>query len=1309
MVQRVRKLAVKLLMILCVVCCVIGVALAFTACSGDTRSVSSFTINADGELVVNYSDNTSENLGKVTADAPERSVVSAEIVDGELIIHYSDGTQENLGSVSGGSGAQGNGIKSITLSEDGKALVITLEDGTVLPEVEIPEFTCEHEGEYDIVELVPHKVAVDGDGDPILDEAGNPTYINGTYLKVYKDCGHSEIIYDVLHDEEMLEETTVPATCTENAYTTMKCPTCGYETEKVEIPDSALGHDLQIKGYIEAEGQTVCEDGGVAILQCSRCDYQTTQVSAPTGHHSLEWTMTDAPDYTTEGKLEGLCEICGNQVSIPMPALYELGEDGEIVRDEAGNPVINDAYTMEVTVEKVYCTDIGEETYTYVVPAYGEEGDEYVTPEQTFEVVVTVPAANHELNGKEVIADNLTAYSGQIWNGEEYVAFNGYAIDVATLIACGGGEYLGYESSCDGQIAGMGYYTCEACHQLQPIYTYMEHSYTTLTDSTAATCTEAGTEEFDCDVCGDHIINTGDKTAADERLDDNIYYDADLAPLGHAWTWTLVDLDANKEDDVHNWQLNGGKCSRCGEAASEENGGIITNIDNVTHLEDQDVASTCDEAGYEVWTYTDTDPDSPTYNQTVTAHLPLPLASHTITTAAGNKLITELQRESDGRVDYRVGGITEYLGYESSCDPDASTAEPNAPLQEGEVRAYGRGYYTCPVCEEAQPVETYRSHNIDQITVTTQPTCTENGVGTGTCSDCEWSGTIEGTAAADYDELKELGHQLSYRLEVNTSTDNIENDFYLHVSCLRTGCGLKDSALGEDYTGYPMLVNGEKTGNEKAGDCGDAEHNYTKVEYKVTVQATQQELTIWVDTDRVYHTFNGKQVMWDLTVEDGAPATAIDITKVSGITEYVGYESSCATTASTELPVAPIPADDETTQRKYGMGYFECEACGEEQPVYTMRSHTYTDADITASTAATCTTDGSITYTCTTCDEEITETIAALGHTLTASVTKAPTQTEVGSVTVSCSVAGCEYSEVVELPVLTDDGYTLDEDASYDATCTTEGLNVYTYDVEVTYKVNGTTDKTGKVPVTVREAVAKTAHTLVGEVETIFVEDQGLAYTGRYCEDCGNFIVAADGIEPLEQEAEVSVGDKDYTVTGTWEAITNNDTDASEWWNGSTSEIELSEGEAVIFTWTTTDLGSVNGVLEVNFSKTAGAGQFIDYNATDNSAWSAEWEGTTPPTAGTATTDGTFTPGDLDGTYKAVVAKVGSSIVMSVEFTAAGQTAGEEDVTWTRTITWTGCPTTDAYVRIAGNPALCLNVAAYVGTLTEVSAPSTRA
>ena len=62
MVQRVRKLAVKVLMILCVVCCVIGAAFAFTACSGSEKVVKSFTVNADGQIVITYSDDSTEIL-----------------------------------------------------------------------------------------------------------------------------------------------------------------------------------------------------------------------------------------------------------------------------------------------------------------------------------------------------------------------------------------------------------------------------------------------------------------------------------------------------------------------------------------------------------------------------------------------------------------------------------------------------------------------------------------------------------------------------------------------------------------------------------------------------------------------------------------------------------------------------------------------------------------------------------------------------------------------------------------------------------------------------------------------------------------------------------------------------------------------------------------------------------------------------------------------------------------------------------------------------------------------------------------------
>ena len=51
MVQRVRKLAVKLLMILLVVCSVIGLSLAMSGCATETKSVDSFVINAEGQSI----------------------------------------------------------------------------------------------------------------------------------------------------------------------------------------------------------------------------------------------------------------------------------------------------------------------------------------------------------------------------------------------------------------------------------------------------------------------------------------------------------------------------------------------------------------------------------------------------------------------------------------------------------------------------------------------------------------------------------------------------------------------------------------------------------------------------------------------------------------------------------------------------------------------------------------------------------------------------------------------------------------------------------------------------------------------------------------------------------------------------------------------------------------------------------------------------------------------------------------------------------------------------------------------------------
>ena len=222
------------------------------------------------------------------------------------------------------------------------------------------------------------------------------------------------------------------------------------------------------------------------------------------------------------------------------------------------------------------------------------------------------------------------------------------------------------------------------------------------------------------------------------------------------------------------------------------------------------------------------------------------------------------------------------------------------------------------------------------------------------------------------------------------------------------------------------------------------------------------------------------------------------------------------------------------------------------------------------------------------------------------------------------------------------------------------------------------------------------AHKLVGEVEEIYVEEQEITYVGQWCETCSDFIVAADGIIPNE-EVEVTVGEKDYEGSAAKTEIVNNDK-VDGWWNGNTSDIAISDGQAVVITWTSADSGSSNAVAEVVFNTATEATTddvFLTFNPTDGSAWKAPAEGE-KPVVGKVTTTGTAAT--WNGDYKAVIAKVGTSVVMTIEFTAEGS----DTVTVTRTVTFTDCSAEDAVVHLSGNPYLVTNIVAYVGTLTEV-------
>ena len=91
-----------------------------------------------GYLLVSYDDGFSwDNLvhiGDMISDGVDGvSISSCKINEaGELVVEYSDGKSDNLGVIVAKNGADGIGIADVALDENG-ALTVTLTDGTVLP------------------------------------------------------------------------------------------------------------------------------------------------------------------------------------------------------------------------------------------------------------------------------------------------------------------------------------------------------------------------------------------------------------------------------------------------------------------------------------------------------------------------------------------------------------------------------------------------------------------------------------------------------------------------------------------------------------------------------------------------------------------------------------------------------------------------------------------------------------------------------------------------------------------------------------------------------------------------------------------------------------------------------------------------------------------------------------------------------------------------------------------------------------------------------------------------------------------------
>lgn len=165
-----------------------------------------------------------------------------------------------------------------------------------------------------------------------------------------------------------------------------------------------------------------------------------------------------------------------------------------------------------------------------------------------------------------------------------------------------------------------------------------------------------------------------------------------------------------------------------------------------------------------------------------------------------------------------------------------------------------------------------------------------------------------------------------------------------------------------------------------------------------------------------------------------------------------------------------------------GIDTYTCSICGDKYEQYTdKKSHTYT----TKTTAATCTNAGSKEHTCSVCGYSYSEVINATGHNYNSVVT-APTCTAKGYTTHTCTK--CNNSYVSNYTNII--AHTYSSKITKEATCTSEGIKTYTC------TMCGTS---------YNEAIAKKSHTYKNVITEPTCTSKG--YTTHNCSMCGDSYV----------------------------------------------------------------------------------------------------------------------------------------------------------------------------------------------------------
>ena len=818
-------------------------------------------------------------------------------------------------------------------------------------------------------------------------------------------CDEVTVAQEVIKSEGHKEETIpgTPATCTQTGLTEgKKCSVCGVVTVEQTVI-TALGHTEET---IPGKAATCTEAGMTEGKKCTVCGEITVQqTEIPKLGHTEEAIPAVAPTCTETGLTAGKkCTVCG-EITVAQETVTALGHN--IVVDEAVAPTCTETGLTEGS----HCTRCDDATVEQEV----------------------VAALNHDKVVDAAVPATCTAAGlTEGWHCSRCDAKQAQQ----TVAALGHKEETipGKDATCTetGLTAGV---KCPVCGEITTAQTEIPalgHTRVAIPGK-AATCTETGlTAGEKCSVCGEILT-------AQEEIP--VLPHTEVIDAAVAATCSATGLTEGKH------------CSVCGEVLVKQE---VTEKLPHTEVIDEAIKPSCTATGLTEGKHCSVCGEVIVAQEVIPAlgHKPEEVKGEAPSCGGkGSKPYYECsvcgEAFFDEECTQKITDDSELeipaLGHTPETIPavDPTCTEPGKT--EGEK---------CSVCGHilvAQEDVDALGHSYDNGVITTQPTCTTEGVKTFTCGTC--------------------GH--TYTETVDAIGHTPVTDAAVAPTCTATGKteGSHCDACGEILVKQELVdaighnwVQGEYVKAPNCTDPGTANFSCSNGCGETEVKAV----------DKLGHDMVYEEAQLPTCTEDGHAAggycqrEGCNYTEGSGVLPATGHKyEGVVTTAPTctEAGVKTLTCSvcgDSYTEAVEATGHTEevipavapdcensgltegkkCSVCGEilkAQETVDALGHSYNDGVIT--TKPTCTKEGVKTFTCSVCGDTYTEAVDATGHTPVTDAAVAPTCTATGKTEGShCDVCGevlTAQEEVAKLP------HQMTAVPAKEPTCTTRGNNAY--------------------------------------------------------------------------------------------------------------------------------------------------------------------------------------------------------------------------------------------------------------------------